>query len=155
MGIRLEGISDWFYSVHLGWWDDEQEPFRQQWTVLERKLAQKKKHGPVWFLGDFNAPAEIRGEGYDYVTASGWHDTYLLADQKEGCATVRGIIDGWHTKPNTMDGLRIDQIWCNKPQSITHSQVVFDGINGPIISDHFGLMVETAPTKKGSDDEMN
>ena len=41
------------------------------------------------------------------------------------------------------DGLRLDQIWCSRPQSVALSRVLFDGERGPVVSDHFGLMAET------------
>lgn len=147
LGARLEGASDWFYSVHLGWWSDGREPFLQQWTALEQKLAQKKQMAPIWLLGDFNAPAELRGEGYDCIAAAGWQDTYLLAARREGRATVRGSIDGWRTRPEARSGVRIDQIWCSEPPPIASSSVLFDGGATPVVSDHFGVMVETGMTK--------
>ena len=143
LGVRLEGRDDWFYSVHFGWWDDKREPFARQWAALERALAEKREAGAVWLLGDFNAPAEVRGESYDRVAASGWLDTYCLAARREGGATVRGAIDGWRCRKGGGGGMRLDQIWCSQSQSIALSRVLFDGERGPVVSDHFGLLVET------------
>ena len=39
--------------------------------------------------------------------------------------------------------MRLDQIWCSQSQSIALSRVLFDGERGPVVSDHFGLLVET------------
>ena len=143
LGVRLEGRKDWFYSVHFGWWNDRREPFSRQWAALEAALAEKKAAGPVWLLGDFNAPAEVRAESYDLIAASGWLDTYRLAGRREGRATIRGAIDGWRGRMGGRDGLRLDQIWCSRPQSVALSRVLFDGERGPVVSDHFGLMAET------------
>ena len=30
LGIQPEGSSDWFFTVHMGWWNDEEEPFVDQ-----------------------------------------------------------------------------------------------------------------------------
>lgn len=143
LGVRLEGRNDWFYSVHMGWWDDGAESFAKQWATLERGLASQKRDGTVWLMGDFNAPAEIRGESYDCVQNAGWLDTYVLAAQKDEGLTVRGVIDGWQERGVNEDGVRIDHIWCSGLQPISRSHVFFDGRNGPIVSDHFGLLVET------------
>lgn len=94
LSVQLKGASNWFYSIHLGWWSDTREPVLSQWTELEQKLAQKKRMASIWLLGDFNAPAEIRGAGYDCMSTAGWQNTYLLAAQREGRVTVRGSIDG-------------------------------------------------------------
>lgn len=140
LGVQLDGA--WFYTVHMGWWQDEEEPFDAQWYALNRRLLQKKMDGPVWLLGDFNSPAEIRGQGYDCVRGSGWKDTFGLAQQKDSGVTVEGIIDGWRdffTEPP--EGMRIDQIWCSEALPVRDSHVVLNGQNGPVVSDHFGVMI--------------
>ena len=41
----------WYYTVHLGWWKDEEEPFADQWNILAAAAGAK----PLAFLlGDFN-----------------------------------------------------------------------------------------------------
>ena len=34
LGMQVEGLTDWFYTVHMGWWDDAEEPFLDQWKTL-------------------------------------------------------------------------------------------------------------------------
>lgn len=146
LGVRVDGRADWFYTVHMGWWGDEKEPFRAQWERLNTELSGKKGLGPVWLLGDFNSPAEVRGEGYDCIRASGWLDTYLLAEQRDSGITVKGVIDGWRDKlenPMNAAGMRIDHIWCSRPKGILRSSVRFDGEKEPQVSDHCGVLVET------------
>ena len=62
LGVRIEGQDDWFYTVHMGWWGDEEEPFLMQWGRLDANLSEKKELAPVWLLGDFNSPAQVRRE---------------------------------------------------------------------------------------------
>lgn len=144
LGVRLEGREDWFYSVHLGWWGDG-DPFPHQWARLERGLAEKRARGPVWLLGDFNAPAHVRGESFDLVQSSGWQDAYLLAEDRDEGLTVRGAIDGWRErlKGEVPEGMRIDYVWCSAAPKIARSRVIFDGVSAPVISDHFGVLTET------------
>lgn len=144
LGIQVEGLTDWFYTVHMGWWQDEQEPFLAQWKVLNAFVTTKPRHAPVWLLGDFNSPAEVRGEGYDRIAADGWHDAFLRARRREGSVTVPGAIDGWRGQraAPAAEGMRIDQIWCSLPQQIASCRVVFNGENAPVVSDHFGVMIE-------------
>lgn len=138
IGIRTEAMPDeWFFSVHYGWWNDEAEPFSEQWIKTNKKL---KKYENVWLMGDFNNPAEIRGEGYDMMSRSYWHDSYISAEVKEGDITAEGSIDGWKDK-NTSGGMRIDQIWSRKREVITSTKVIFDGKTYPVVSDHYGVMV--------------
>lgn len=147
LGFQTEDTKDWFYTVHMGWWNDTEEPFLDQWKHLEYCLQKKKSEQPVWLLGDFNSPAEVRAEGYDLIRHAGWKDTYLLADQKDDGITVEGVIDGWRDQLKDSDssrnGMRIDHIWCSQHTEVVSSNVVFNGSNGPVVSDHFGLMIQT------------
>lgn len=146
LGVQLDGMDDWFYTVHMGWWNDETEPFRHQWKATHTALAEKIKKSPVWLMGDFNGPAEVHGESYDFIAKAGWQDTYLLADEKDDGITVSGVIDGWRDKiaePEKCPGMRIDQIWCSRKMPVERSKVIFNGTNGPVVSDHYGVIVQT------------
>lgn len=146
LGVKIADSKDWFYTVHMGWWDDKEDPFPAQWERFTKHLSTKKHSYNTWLLGDFNSPAEVRSEGYDLIKKSGFHDTYHLAAKKDGGITVEGVIDGWRDKiqnPETAKGMRIDHIWSEKPCSVRSSLVVFNGQNAPVISDHFGVMIET------------
>ncbi len=136
-----------FCNLHMGWWKEEKDSFSQQWNRLIASLPTQKT---VWLMGDFNNPAEVRHEGYDLIASSGFYDSYRLAKAKRGDVTVQGEIDGWRGKLNLKSGielqkgLRIDQIWCNHPISVKQYQTVLDGTYGKVISDHFGVLTETA-----------
>ncbi|MBQ8833526.1 MAG: endonuclease/exonuclease/phosphatase family protein [Oscillospiraceae bacterium] len=141
LGVQVEGLEDWFYTVHMGWWDDQLERFLDQWKKLNCCLASRRMCGPVWLLGDFNAPDDRRGEGYDAVAASGWVDTYRTAEKRGSGITVPGLIDGWAHKNKS--NLRLDYIWCSRNIPIAYSKTIFDGQNGPMVSDHYGVLIET------------
>lgn len=152
LGIRTQDpLNSWFYTVHMGWWNDQEEPFEAQWECLERHLHSAKATGPVWLMGDFNSPDRIRGEGYDCVRGSGWQDTYVAAGEKDNGITVQGVIDGWREQleaasgeaAEDIPGMRIDYIWCSYPQTVLRSRVLFNGTHEPVISDHYGVMIET------------
>lgn len=141
IGIRTEKYpDDWFYSVHFGWWNDSEEPFQPQWKKLCRYLPHS---GRVWLMGDFNSPSEVRGEGYDMMKNDGWHDSFTLATEKDSGITVPKSIDGWHDRISGTQGMRIDHIWCSERAEITSSQVIFNGSNYPVVSDHYGIIIKT------------
>lgn len=144
MGVRLEGMDDWFYSVHMGWWNDPVEPFLHQWKVLNSCITSKRICDPVWLLGDFNAPTCFQGESYDTMCSSGWFDTYILAEEKDDGITVPGVIDGWRCRmaESKPYGMRLDQIWCSQKRDIQYSQVLFNDIRDKAVSDHFAVMIE-------------
>lgn len=123
----------WYYTVHLGWWKDEVEPFAPQWEKLSQAAGAKKT---AFLLGDFNSEADVRGEGYDLVLGSGWQDTYQLAQQRDDGYTVVEAIDGWRDAPDAAAKKRIDQIWCSKVVAVKSSRVVFGGLQEPQVSDH-------------------
>ena len=144
LGIRVEGLEDWFYSVHMGWWDDELERFLDQWKRLNCCVMSKRMCGTVWLLGDFNVPDSITGQGYDQVASSGWFDTFKIARSRDSGITVSGTIDGWREKPadRKEKGMRLDYIWCSRKKEILSSRVVFNGEREPVVSDHFGVLID-------------
>lgn len=140
LGIRTEAVPDeWFFSVHYGWWNDPDEPFQSQW---QRTVKYMEQYETVWLMGDFNSPAEVRKEGYDLASGSRFYDSYELAEKKDSGVTVGKIIDGWRDKlSENADGMRIDHIRCSKKVIVTSSEVLFNGINYPVVSDHYGVMI--------------
>ena len=92
-------------------------------------------------MGDFNSPAEVSNEGYDYIKSFGWKDSYLYAKQKDSGITVSKVIDGWKKGEVNDTGMRIDMIWSKDEENIASSQVICNGIYYPIVSDHYGVMI--------------
>lgn len=132
---EVEGKLIDVYSCHLGWWHDEEEPFKYQWEALHSQLREDRVS---LLLGDFNNNANLRGEGYDYILGHGLVDTYTLAEDKDMGATVQGEIAGW--QGNKLD-LRIDLILATHKLQVKSSKVIFNGQYKEVISDHFGVEV--------------
>ncbi len=133
--IKTGGMN--FCTSHLGWWDDEKEPFAAQFEKLNSHLL---KYEQMYLLGDFNAPADKKGEGYSLVLEKGWYDTFALANEKDDGFTVSGDIAGW--EENAGGKLRIDYIFSKQKVCVKKSRVVFDGKNEQRVSDHFGVMID-------------
>ena len=144
LGVQVEGLDDWFYTVHMGWWDDDSERFLDQWNMLSSCIATKRCYGTIWLLGDFNAPDRVLGQSYEHIVACGWVDTYQIAQYKDSGITVPGIIDGWREKmiDKNVEGMRLDYIWCSRRKEVFSSRVVFNGMKEPVVSDHFGVMIQ-------------
>ena len=141
MGIQAK--NQWFYSVHMGWWADEEEPFVRHWDEAAARLKKHRDEGrTVWVMGDFNSPCRREGEGYDYIKQSGWHDTYELAETKDSGITVGKAIDGWRESKDEGSGMRIDYIWCSRNIKVCKSEVICNDVNYPVVSDHYGVMAE-------------
>lgn len=127
-----------FYSCHLGWWHDEEEPFIDQADSL---LDQVKKDVPFFLMGDFNNAAAVPGEGYEYLLKKGLFDTYELAADKDAGVTIAGEIAGWE---NNKQDLRIDLILAGQLVDTKYSRVIFNRENKPVVSDHYGVEVEVS-----------
>jgi len=137
-GLVVHTAAASFVSVHTSWWKKRwRKPFLREWRALETAV-QTIQGKPVYLMGDFNNPADIRDEGYDLITKSGWHDAYTAAAVRIGSATVPPAIDGW--KGNDIP-LRIDYIFSNRPQAVETYEVKFDGKKLPCVSDHYGVAV--------------
>lgn len=122
------------YSCHLGWWNDEEEPFNNQFDNLIKNIKNDKL---AFVMGDFNNNANIRNEGYDYICKS-LIDTYDLAIEKDNGITVKGKIAGWD---KNKEDLRLDLILTNKKIKVIKSNVIFNNTNKNIVSDHYGVEV--------------
>ena len=144
LGVQVEGLEDWFYSLHMGWWDDEVDRFLDQWKRLNCCIMSKRMCGNVWLMGDFNAPDRVHGQSYEHIVASGWFDTYALAHSRDSGITVSGAIDGWKQRHvfKMEDGMRLDYIWCSRKQEVRSSRIMFNGIKEPVVSDHFGILID-------------
>jgi maltose 6'-phosphate phosphatase len=134
--IDYNGKDISFYSCHLGWWSDEEEPFVYQFNNLIKDI---EKEELAFFMGDFNNSATIRKEGYDYMLEKGMIDTYNIAKDKDSGVTVRGKIAGWD---KNKENLRLDIIFANKEVDVLSSKVIFNGENKEVVSDHFGVEVQ-------------
>ena len=132
LGIKIDNM--WFYSVHFGWWKDGE--FKHQW---DRFVSEMDSEDIIFAMGDFNNPAHIKNEGYDYVKNSKWYDTYVLSKKKDFGYTAMSDIDGWN---GNGEKIRIDYILCNKKINVMESCVVFNGINKDVVSDHFGVVAK-------------
>lgn len=119
-----------FFNVHTGWWNDCEEPFSEQWKKINGYIK-----GDSWLMGDFNSPDDIRNEGYDLITGSGWKDLYSHAALHDEGYTVTSRIDGWNVDKKQ----RIDYIFCNFDTKIKYVRTIFK--HSPV-SDHLGVMAE-------------
>lgn len=147
VGLRIQLKSGWLwaFSVHFGWWKAETgtSSFLEQWDKMKEGLK-GISHEQILLLGDFNNEAHVQGEGYDDIMKDKkWQDLYLQCiEEKEGEAlyTVEGQIAGWQGYPAVRK--RIDYIFSNEEVAVSSYRTVFDGKNGQVVSDHFGVEAE-------------
>ncbi len=104
-------------------------------TIVERSQSSNLKI----LMGDFNTDAITDPQSYQNIKALGLFDSYEMAVQKDTGITVEKAIDGWR---NHSEEKRLDYIFLNQAKRVLSSQVIFNGKNKPIVSDHFGLEVE-------------
>ena len=123
------------YNCHCGWWSDSESSFEDQFNRIKATLSTELS----FLLGDFNNPRHIRNEGYDYVLQCGLIDCYEIAEIKDSGTTVIKNIDGWE---QNSQALRIDLVLSNQPMVVKQHQVIFNNDFYPVVSDHFGVLVE-------------
>lgn len=133
-----------FVCVHMGWWSLEEESFQNQWKRLMDQLPvsiqpqKKTSEHRLFLMGDFNAQADMRYEGYDMVIKSGFYDLYEQAEDKDDGFTVVKVIDGWRDSEDPACK-RIDFIFAAQPENVVSMHTIFNGREEPVISDHLGL----------------
>lgn len=136
----LNESQNWtFFSCHYSWWEDDkgEELFKLEWNQT-LKSVEDSKTSSLLVMGDFNNEATVSQEGYDYIkeTAPYLKDAYTEAAERMGEATVNNAIDGWDDHEAEK---RIDYVFTNLKNNIVSCRVVFDGKNGQVVSDHFGV----------------
>ena len=104
-------------------------------TIVERNQSQNLKI----LIGDFNTDAISDHVAYQKIKSLGLLDTFDMAEQKDSGITVEKAIDGWK---DHSEEKRLDYIFLNQAKRVLSSQVVLNGKNKPVVSDHFGLEVE-------------
>jgi maltose 6'-phosphate phosphatase len=138
--IELPGIgSANVFSVHAGWWDDEEEPFQDQYRKLLAWAGEIASLRETTILcGDFNVPADSQMQEF-MTKGTGYSDQYALANPDGSLdATIGGAIDGWKSSDS---GQRVDYILMNddSPLEIEEAQIVFTEDMYGIVSDHAGI----------------
>lgn len=131
--LNINGENIDFYSCHTGWWSDNVEPFKYQADKLLENIDDERLS---FIMGDFNNNAFIRNQGYDYLINKGLIDTYKVASKNDDGITVKGEIAGWEAQ---IEDKRLDLILSSKEVRVIESNVIFNGTNKNIISDHYGV----------------
>ncbi|MDO4884326.1 MAG: endonuclease/exonuclease/phosphatase family protein [Rothia sp. (in: high G+C Gram-positive bacteria)] len=151
--VRAEAGPVWCVSAHMSWWNLQGEPlFEREFTQLSRALAEYAQDAPILLGGDFNAEAQIRGEGYDLVLSSGVVDTRALAEHTDGEFTVHRSISGWEGHE---EAKRIDFVFADRPVRVLSHAVVFRDDSPEAISDHSGVLVEVDPASFAPNTRMH
>lgn len=137
--VKIDGEEWIIFNGHFSWWKDKENNlvFKNEWDKM-RKYLENIKKDRVIFMGDFNNEADISKQGYDYLLEKSQflQDSYTIAEKKSGNATMGAGIDGWE---EATIGKRIDFIFISEDFEVEESNVIFDGINEMVVSDHFGV----------------
>lgn len=120
-------------SLHLSWFE---KGFAEEWKRLETTLLEVET--PLLLMGDFNNPTG--NQGYELVLNSplALKDSHQIANHVFGDYTIMADIDGWE---GNKKALKVDHIFTSEDLSISSSQVVFEGGEAPVVSDHYGLEI--------------
>jgi len=127
------------FSVHTGWWDDEEEPFQDQFKKLLDWAAEiAEPLGTTILCGDFNVPADSMMREF-MTRGTGYSDQYALANP-DGLlhTTIGAAIDGWESSDR---GQRVDYILLNddSPFEVYDARIVFTEEIYGVVSDHAGI----------------
>lgn len=145
--IDIKGQPLSFYDIHLGWWDDDKEPFIDQMRQL-MAWTKETPSLPYLMVGDFNNPAGSIGyqhiiesyhlrDLYHEVNPSGFHDSTFVSNPDDVLIEADNIhkrIDYFMTPHNQLQANSLDRI--------------FTGKHYPIVSDHYGLLAKVSLKNK-------
>lgn len=127
------------FSVHTGWWDDEEEPFQNQYRNLLAWAGEiAAPRGTTILCGDFNVPAGSMMQEF-MTNGTGYSDQYALANPDSSLdITIAGAIDGWEDNDS---GQRVDYVLMNddSPLRVDEARIVFTEEVYGTVSDHAGV----------------
>ncbi|MFZ1872723.1 MAG: endonuclease/exonuclease/phosphatase family protein, partial [Chania sp.] len=139
LGERLGKLD--VFSIHAGWWDDNEEPFQGQFKRLvawDKEL--KTQSVNTLFCGDFNQVAATKEQQF-ITNGTGYSEQYALANP-DGLLdpTIGGTIDGWSGDV----GKRIDFLVMNDDSlfEVRQSQRIFTQEAFGRVSDHTGVYAQ-------------
>ncbi len=137
IGVTIEYLGEniEFYSCHINLPNSKKE---NQLENIKNIINRTSENNLKFFLGDFNTDAINNEQDYNNILNLGLKDTYNMARKKDSGVTVEKNIDGWK---NSFSEKRLDYIFTNKEILVEESNVIFNGINKDIVSDHYGLEV--------------
>lgn len=124
------------YSCHINLPDCKEE---NQLENIRNIVERTSNHHLKILMGDFNTDAITNPQAYENIKSLGLIDTYDLAEQKDSGITVEKAIDGWR---DHSEEKRLDYIFLNQAKRVLSSQVIFNGKNKAVVSDHFGVEVD-------------
>ena len=107
LGICTQDV--WYYTVHLGWWKDEEDPFRAQWENLSQAAGSKKQ---AFLLGDFNSEAVTQA-------IDGWRDAPNAAAKKR-------IDQIWCSQALPVKSSRVVFNGAQEPQVSDHAGILIE-----------------------------
>ena len=133
--IEYKGQIMEFYTCHMNLPTNKEEKMSDN---IQRILKRSQTDNLKILMGDFNTDAISDQQAYQQIKSLGLFDTFEMAEQKDSGITVEKAIDGWkgHSEEK-----RLDYIFLNQAKRVLSSQVIFNGKNKPIVSDHFGVEV--------------
>lgn len=132
---QLAGKTITALSCHYSWWA-QSKGFSHEWQQTEQFLQNTRT--PLLIMGDFNNAATDKHSGYDLILNSSLQlqDSFSTAAKTFGEHTIEKNIDGWG---ENQEKLRIDYIFTSKEFTVSTYEIVFNGKNSPVISDHLGV----------------
>ena len=134
--VQLENIDAEFYCCHMNLpWAEDENMQDNLTTILNYSNSSKLKV----LMGDFNTDALNDKEAYENILNLNLYDTYTLAKEKDDGITVCKNIAGWDDSHGKK---RLDYIFTTKKVEVEKSNVIFNGENEPVISDHYGVEIE-------------
>ncbi|AXQ77790.1 exodeoxyribonuclease III [Streptococcus chenjunshii] len=120
--------------LHMSWFG---KGFEAEWKKLEDALLTYPQ--PLVLMGDFNNPTNAQGYQMILNSPLRLQDSHNAAEYSAGGHTIIEDIDGWE---DNRQALKVDHIFASRDIHFKTSQIVLDGGNSPIVSDHFGLAAE-------------
>jgi len=124
-----------FYSCHMGWEDDENEPFSYQLHQLDQYVKDVSMNRLAIIGGTFNN--DVKTKSYQDIINLGYIDLYRKANPEGMYEDTLILPEGYQKE----DSYRLDYIFSNKNQiTIKNVKYLFEKTDR--VSDHVAILIE-------------
>ena len=125
-----------FYTIHLGWEDDEAEPTAEQLNQLHDYILRQSAGKKVIVGGTFNS--DVRTKTYRDMISKGYVDLYTQFKPEGKYEETYILPQGYNRRGNFY---RLDYFFSNQNNlKIKNAKYMFEGQER--VSDHVGIFIE-------------
>lgn len=138
LGVQVEGMDDWFYSLCMNPFNVAGDGFSEQLKRLNCCIAGKRLCAAVWLAGAVSAADSLPVQSYQYGIPGGWKDCCDIAGNKGKACTPYQRMQRYTSRYD----LYSNYLWCSQMRNVVSFHTVRKRPENAEGADYTGILVE-------------